>query len=510
MDKLSSELLALVVDQLIRNTPPGRTRLSPYASISRAWQLEVERRCFKRLSIHRTDIAAFAEIFSVFPCRRQILRHLRIRCYPEESPAAQSNSDKDQLRFETDVLSVLNILKQWDDDDASSGELDYTNLSLWLEPFDPRSHPELDSYDFNIPLSTDNPQSPSLPLPRQFTLPANPLPISQRVHGLKIDRSYHLFLEDNYIHPIAICQIAAAFPRLGEFQFQYADSSLNHRDARLSQRDAVVRGLNSLCGKLPCMRRLFIGRKDEHASKSNNFTFYDLTDEEGVDPLCEAIRKLAQPTVEVLHLSGLNFSQDLLRNRRHAYNAGTDDTWPQLGWLHIHTGLIASNGEWYTTSSLDVGTTGENEENRHREKRAYLDTDIVEPLMREFTEAVIQHMPQIRTASIHLNGDILQGLPEYDNAYSVPRLMIQFETEALWPVDPKKLVRVHRSETFRQWTIPPSLQSEWENWAGPKGLMVDTDESLHESEVEDDEDSDDDIYSGADDDGGDEEDDEEE
>ena len=82
---------------------------------------------------------------------------------------------------------------------------------------------------------------------------------------------------------------------------------------RLEHRMDLARGLESLCGELPRLRQLDIWANHSHWLKDHNFIHQDFTDEQGFDPLCEAIRKLSQPTVVKLSVEGIAISEICLR-----------------------------------------------------------------------------------------------------------------------------------------------------------------------------------------------------
>ena len=100
---------------------------------------------------------------------------------------------------------------------------------------------------------------------------------------------------------------------------------------------SLVEGVESLCGNLPRLRDLRLTRGsyygiDEHGDQPKDFT-------RGTDRLGQAVRRLAQPTVRNLHISGFFLSRDFFcspdsEGRDTDSEASDEDEWKALRHFH--------------------------------------------------------------------------------------------------------------------------------------------------------------------------------
>ncbi|KAK8073180.1 hypothetical protein PG994_004079 [Apiospora phragmitis] len=579
MQKLGPEIISLIVDQLgtvnsffsaqlsfeceFLGRDSTCARLSPYATISRAWQHEVERRCFKSLKLHSADMHAWSEILSAYPWRRRYLRRLEFACYHARMPKPEWPLR--DLLFRADVVALLTLLKQWDDDDERAGIAIGPTLQLVLDFF-PMSMEEVmevagsELTDAYVASDASDPPLHS----GEWTLPEDPsrqsLPLSRRVLEFS-------FLEYplNYVDPTTIAQIAAAFPQLQSLHFPYTDPPIGRHDARLGQRDAFVRAFNWLRGRLPCRKKLTIPCREHHFVLNHSFECQELTDEkgidedservdaaadadpsleshymvlpqnctpeqlptirhdcqdstdeEGIDPLSEAIRKLAQPTVQELSLGNVLLSRDLFLNWRSssgAQNDDDDDVWVALRRLQLSAEFVAPDGTWYTKgdpSSVEAfdnrigweimseakwvmvpvpntedeqwgyaGSTSMNGEAPYHPWGRSINNKTMEPLLGDWTEAVLHRMPRLEEVIINLfrnaqnKKEPLDGIPRCKRGVRyAPRLVLAYLSKGASTASPQWQCLITRYETFREWTIPPNVEAHWKQWAGEKGFIV--------------------------------------
>ncbi|KAK6076169.1 hypothetical protein SCUP234_07337 [Seiridium cupressi] len=132
MDKLSPEIISLIVDELSQGGP--QSRLSSYATISRVWQHAIERISFTRITIECSSIATFGDILLRVPRRRVHLRELRVRIYLVESAYSRVARISNQLRFRAAVSSLFSVFRRWDEEEMADGIISGT-LDLFFETY---------------------------------------------------------------------------------------------------------------------------------------------------------------------------------------------------------------------------------------------------------------------------------------------------------------------------------------------------------------------------------------
>ncbi|KAI1874075.1 uncharacterized protein JN550_002654 [Neoarthrinium moseri] len=416
MDKLSNELLALIVDQL-----ELQGRIGAYAAISPAWQSNIEKRTFARIRLQSTSLAQFSDIFSRCPPRRVLMRELDFSVVLHEPGRKRPERIRNQIMFRAAVTSLLAVLKQWDDEEEAAGNMP-VSLYLILQP----SPVVLDA----TACSTD------LPVPDE--LKSDPW-LAHRYLALSPESNLNLYSpirrvkrylvydgEPCHIHPATMCQTAGLFTRLEQLELKWWDPDLRY---------------------------------------STN-----LTDEDGVDQLCAAIRRLAQPTVVSLTLENFLISSDLFEDRINNCPTDTSDTWHALESLWISGSPVAPNGHWYFTgdplryspdyeasspisdSDNEIDTESEasdecdNQHDKYRQEngrlpfhqwRLQVDSDTMDPLLHSYTDAIL-----------HLGCDSKGHPTKPDKRW--------------WDIF---------VYAVGQWLVPGSLFEKWEEWAGEKGMV---------------------------------------
>ncbi|KAK8037860.1 hypothetical protein PG991_001206 [Apiospora marii] len=473
MERLGPEIISLIVDRV------WRRYYKTCATISRAFQHEVERRTFRSLELYSAeDIAVLSRLLSRFPGRRFYLREIKLASLPQTMPSGRFSQHP--LTFRKDVAALLAALHRCDEEDERAGVPTDPMICLVLRP-GWGSRVPMDEADEGI-LGLDQVHVPSACLPAfpEWTLLEDPspppLPSSRRVRELRV--------ENAGVHPIAVAQFASAMPQLETLYFFCYDPAIGRHQARLAQRDALARALNSLCGKLPRLKDLEIHRIEYHSVSNHSLACQRLVDAEGIDLVCEAVRKLAQPTVEKLCLSNWLISADLFLDKR---DPSAVKTWPRLEDLDVSSSVMAPNGKWYVTgqpsdepfdpaphpddtlrfmANMDAkagmgtepagaGTARENGADMHHRWRLHVDSNMMDPLLESLTEAVTQHMPKRREVKFLIGG------PSQDNRNGPrgPSLAVLYDERF---EDDQRLWNVQRKGNFREWRIPQSLRDAWQ------------------------------------------------
>ncbi|KAM0812086.1 hypothetical protein AB5N19_14403 [Seiridium cardinale] len=484
MDKLSPEIISLIVDELGRGGP--QSRLSSYATISRAWQYAIERICFARIALESTSIATFSDILLRVPRRRVYLRELRVRIHLVDSAYSRIVRISNQLRFRADVSALLTVLHQWDEEEETANGVVLGTLNLFLEPY-PAKLASVDTLTQDG-LSDHSLTRRYLALPNETTL--HLLPHVKRVKRFDVTN-----VEPFPIHPISLCLISGAFTRLENLELEYLDPDIKCHNVRLEQRNAFARGIESLCGTLPYLTSLGIRRLSDHSILNHSFQLQDMTDEQDVDLLCEAIRKLAQPTVVDLWLEEFLISTDLFRSRRSIQHNDGSDVWHALKQLFVRANIMSPGGSWYFTGDpssespnyemtpvpdsdeedddeVDTQSTASDEwdsntprytaeigESPQHYWRRRVDSTTLEPLLDGFTEAILYRMPGLQKA--------------YFNLWNM-ECDIDFVVQCASDGHPTKPHRRwwkvgHRG--IEDWSVPESLGEMWDEWAGEKDMI---------------------------------------
>ncbi|KAK8102024.1 hypothetical protein PG984_015170 [Apiospora sp. TS-2023a] len=509
MDKLCPEILSLIVDHL------DADRLSRYATISRAWQHEIESRCFRNVELHVENMAAFPEIFSRRPCRRSYLRRINLALHMERMKISEPGQHyvAEQVLFRRCMFSLLATLWQWERDEYKAGlPPTRANLELCIQPTngiweedpdkqwgsplqDPRLSYLLECPETAVILKHPGYASESDPWVRfmELTFPAwmwtddIPLPTVRRVQSLTIEGGKSdVVTVHMYLFPATSCQIAAACPSLESFRFKYRDALRDTFNYQRTVREGLVRGLQSLRGRLPSLRVLEIKRTSPDIVLNHDY-YPDHMSEDDFDPVGEAIRQLAQPTVQELTLHNVFLSRDLLCNRRNSTD-DDDDTWRALRRLDVKAQLVAPDGKWYTTGvdpnkpqpdgPLEGCIMPNKGDTACTPWRRYIDSTTTEPLLQDLTRVAHERMPYLREATFDLHSD---DLDDYLSVWSRPSRQIDNRED--WDdfeprlrvscrAHPEREWTVDRYLDAREWDIPRQLQSQWEEFAGKEGVVV--------------------------------------
>lgn len=345
MDKLSSEIISLIIDNL------GPCYLARYVTVSRTWQHEIERRTFAATSVSNEKLSVFTNAFGApNQHRREFVRELKFRVsMPCDDDSVAGHIDNQEVLREG-VTDILAELAGWDDDASVGGTANGPALgSLHL------------LLDLRLPTSYLLGDSENIVLPslRYFTLSDEdlkhiPAAVS-RITAFSVR-----VMKGRAMHPVISCQLAHRMPRLEAFELSYYDPPPSKRDLRKAQRAAVCEGLRSLGGaQLPHLKELTVRRESKGAPENHSFRCQDFTDG-GVDELCETIRNLVQEKgIQTLELHDVLLSSDLFYDRRQKAQGGEEEPspsplWPSMKTLTIHSCIVGADGAWlFSGNPLD-------------------------------------------------------------------------------------------------------------------------------------------------------------
>ena len=277
---------------------------------------------------------------------------------------------------------------------------------------------------------------------------------------------------------------------------------------RLEHRMDLARGLESLCGELPRLRQLDIWANHSHWLKDHNFIHQDFTDEQGFDPLCEAIRKLSQTTVVKLSVEGIAISADLFKNRRQ-HATGDKESWESLQNLSIRTFLMGSNGKWFLTGDAssrkpelvtyesseseydeedDHGDDSNESDNDEEVVKTYskafddwefyekrheyadqgprvehtwrdkIDPNTLGPFLGDYADTIVNNMPYLHQACLGIGED------------EAPFVTIRCQDSG-HPTRPnRRWWKVEWCNVVKD-SLPDGLEAKWDDWAGETGMI---------------------------------------
>lgn len=135
MDTLPQELVTHIASFLEREEPDldyyanqkAVYKLSPYAMLSRKWQLAIESRTFRCLRLQSTELPSFNHCFTQQPHRRHLLSVLRYEVvlpnYTDNGCAkfeTKEDMQRNDQAFTHAIHALLRFLRIWQDDGAQS------------------------------------------------------------------------------------------------------------------------------------------------------------------------------------------------------------------------------------------------------------------------------------------------------------------------------------------------------------------------------------------------------
>ncbi|KAK8102130.1 hypothetical protein PG984_015276 [Apiospora sp. TS-2023a] len=370
MDKLSFELISLIVDKL--QEPDVDLVLAPYATISRQWQAVVERRTFAYLDVR--DLSSFQTNVTSSPSRLAALRDVVfLMTLPTDG---ESRADYRQNQSVV-LAAITSLCAQLADAEAKMHRHRYDGTS--------------DIGPIKLTICYNHFQNDHLvkshksaAFKRQFEFSekeVEALPKVSCISSLRIWTIGQIYpicesgfkaCDTRSIHPLTSCQLATRFSGLKRLELRYRDPALKRTGLRRAIRSALAQGVHSL-GQLSQFEELCIERVRSSTNYPANHSFenscLEHEDEQSgvrVDPLCEAIRKLAQNgRLQRLLLDNELVSPDLFRDRRSQrttleYDSyyrrgkeGAEAEWPSLRSFVVYSDIVAPSGRWYYTGNKD-------------------------------------------------------------------------------------------------------------------------------------------------------------
>ncbi|KAK8099785.1 uncharacterized protein PG998_013026 [Apiospora kogelbergensis] len=313
MEKLSPEILLLIVESL-----GDYEKIAPYATISRQWQAIIESRTMSRIKFDSADgLSLFGSVFSQPEAkyrRRSGLRFLEVNITSPNFGFSDRKTRPKQQTYQADATSLLQELSSWKHDPDISYSFE-VRLGSYLNYY--REVPPLDG----SPSASVMASAGSVPFVPNLLVEIPP--------GLAG-------------HALAT---AERFSALQTLSISYKDDHYRWHRRRRQDRADLAKGLAGLQA-LPQLQHLCIEFEREDPG-NQNFVDQNLEDDDGVDPLCDALRRFGQvegSPLRRLTLYNIMISEDLFSNR-HADTA----TWPSLEELDIHVFTVAPSGKYYFT-----------------------------------------------------------------------------------------------------------------------------------------------------------------
>ncbi|KAI1387574.1 uncharacterized protein F4822DRAFT_287214 [Hypoxylon trugodes] len=483
MDKLSYEVLNLIAAYLyVRpwnyfSTPdPERKSRMLYPTISREWQHTAERWTFERIRFTSNELTTFASLFAE-PRRRALLRRLGYTVLLPTFGDSRHDFARNQAAFTDAIQGLLNILKDWESEDVGSLELQIS--TDW--DVDQSTGPI--TFDFTVQNSSS--------IRRFLTLDGKELPKVRCVTAFIIENSS----PGRALHPTAICQLSNVFPQLERLELDVEDPMNKRREMRKEHRRALAAGLLAL--DLPRLTYLRISRQTNTTVRNHSFDCGNLEDD-GIDPLNDALRKLSQssPLVHLELIGGILVSSDLFLDRRaHGHDSSV---WPTLRSFRIQAEIIAPNGKWYYTGdpkaveaepisyysssddedAMDSSTEPEDDESRDavangreptHEWRVQPDPNTFNPLAESMADAVLR-MPRLASGTLEIEAYTGQYVDLILICAEAGEDFIRAPGSQFGSPEDKRVRRWHvwvGPDT--KWEAPVEVKTKWREWLGENG-----------------------------------------
>lgn len=312
MDKLSPEILSLIIAQLAAGASPADSpRIGPYATISRRWQHLIETRTFasiRYLKLNEKELSTFASLFE--DARRQtLLRKLYLTFEPPVQGNLRAGHVANCAALGSVLTSLFKVLSAWETDSRTIDvlfEIAYSNNTPFRRYF-----------------MLDQPQT---------VLAAVPYVSYLRISGIC----------GTALHPTAGVKLASSLPNLHTLDYRFYNPEPKRAQLRKEIRKALATSLDSL--ELPMLRHLDLTQEPRLVLCNHSLEYGDLRDADGVDPLNTAVRNFSQRTpIQRLDLKDFLVSSELFTG------GDPESTWPTLQQFDISGGAVAPSGKWYCT-----------------------------------------------------------------------------------------------------------------------------------------------------------------
>jgi hypothetical protein len=446
MDKLSPELLSLIFGELFSRSYRLSPRPGIYASVCRKWQSIIEAYTFAdiKLTFSGEDLSTFVTLF------RDVHRQCRLRTLTLDfvMPAG-SNSRAghvvDSRAPGTALASLFNFLSTWETKERGV-KVVFTISHASYAPFQ----------HFHM-------------LDQLETV----LATVRCVSSLQMTDG-----EGTAFHPTATCKVVSALPNLQSFDYSFYDPQPKHVQLRKGIREALGTSLDFL--HLVMLERLCL-RGGVLQARNHSLFCGDLRDEDGVDPLNSAIRRLSQRSpIKRLEIEGL-VSGELFTGDN------PESTWSTLRQFQITGSIIAPDGRWYYTgdpttrepsATSDYGSDADSEERRSSDSdiswryewREKPDWQMLTPILVAMARAVLR-MPNLQ------RGSLLVGSKGHGVCVQCAAPGFRYvDAEEKEPANSRRC-RIYVAEGYDDCfflplsQVPGEVRSAWREWLGEGGEM---------------------------------------
>ncbi|KAH8901681.1 hypothetical protein GQ53DRAFT_740457 [Thozetella sp. PMI_491] len=496
MDNLSPETISLIVVHLFAKPPPPaflsqRTpplRRSPYAAISQRWQRAVEQHTFSTIRLQSKDLAAFQTLFSDLR-RRALLRQLHFTVMLPTHGDSQHGHAENVAAFEAAISALFAMLAEWETQEGENDVANISNLELRLgaEWDIDKSEGPVD-FDFDVTKSSAS--------RRYLTAEGVELPAVRRISAFQT-----FALAGRTLHPTATCKILAALPHLEKLDLEFLDPVPKRRELRRSLRIALGTGLERL--QLPKLMSLRLSREEMASVNNHSFDCGDL-EQDGIDALNAAVRKLAQSSpLTHLDLSDCLVSTDLFQHRS-SPGGSNSSIWSTLQEFHINGGIVSPSGAWYYTGDAgasqpepaspigdddddddeeDDDSDGASESDDDLEADAVAngnrpthiwrnrpDPDVFNRLAQAMADAVL-HMPSLEMGQLQIGMNLHSPVGIELQCAAAGREMRAPD----WTPEPDQERLVRRWRVWvgieSQWAVPAEVTAKWKEWVGEEGII---------------------------------------
>lgn len=466
MDGLSLDVFDFILDYLERLT--GRGSMASYACVARSWQVAIEARTMKHISLdHQDKLETFKEVFSGKTShRRSGLRYLYLCTRLPTMSATPEEHEKSNTCFESVMIKFFKVLDTLAREANGSGRFGPISVALhWISGGPMAEQPN----------GMDWPPEDSF-----LTLPEGSL---AGVESTNIVSELKTMASPGITpHPAALCQIASKMTSLQSLTLQLFEPTLGESAMRIEHHQALAAGILDFRNSLPDLQILTLRHQNQQSFRNHSFECPDMTDDHGVDQLSRALRKLAENGKLVkLELKGLCLSSDLFSNRAsppdEAKGPSASSEWSSLRILDITIGLVAANGQWFCTGDRDVVPHSPSSSSEYSEDsqqsplydrrarspwaehaiknnwRRTLDTTTFDPFVEDLMCAVTQRMPSIERFGLGISWD-----PIVDGAVSILG-------------EKAHNVKRFQSQICTDWVLPETIIAMAKEWVGPSGVV---------------------------------------
>ncbi|KAK3368527.1 hypothetical protein B0H63DRAFT_515115 [Podospora didyma] len=462
------------VEQSVETGPVSIAMESPARGAKALTKPEhlVEEYTFASISLKCTEISIFADLFKDAR-RRALLRYLELdvefpnsRDHGSREGFAREEFASHKAQLGIAVKSLFNLLSDW--------KTDYGDLK------------------FSLLLSTEG-------------------------DHLDFDRCGRL------LHPIAIGRLIDQIPLLHSLTLVVKSPANKQRKMRKQHRKALAKSLTLPLLRPDGLRNLLYLKISNNDARTPEYHCYkrgNLQDNNGVDPLNDAIRKLGQQTP----LQELTLQDTLHQKSGRNGLAIVGVAFLQRFYILAH--IVAPSGEWYFTgdkaackrkirricavnwgdeSPVEDSSTDDDKSDIPSEEgaepddhgwhdgeedrvgprllwRDMPDSDTLGPLLVAMARGLGQDMPRLRHGTLYVR---CESLSSYDPDYNVevqcaaagwPFALDLFQSEnglanPHQAVSSVRTCRISLGRSVHSWVVPDEMKSAWRDWLGDDGVL---------------------------------------